>query len=276
MPAPLLSVVVITWNEEEDLPGFLASFLPIADEIVIIDDGSTDRTGEIAAGAGDKVRFIAAPRAAGEGFCDQRQKGVEAARGQWLLQVDCDMRLGDGLAEEIGRAVRRSEYDAFRFRLEQYWMNRPIRHGGFQYWNAPWLVRRSAVRGWIQQVHERIAFKRELPLIGQLERRMVHLNDRDFDERLRKNRQYSALEVERLLAEGETFPAWKMFTIPFARFLRSYLLMRGFLDGGLGFAWAIYQFSGTATVYLMGWSRRHGGVRAERPAATARGDRCRT
>lgn len=262
MAAFPLSVVAIARNEEGDLPGFLASFLPIADEIVIIDDGSTDRTREIALAAGDKVRFVAAPRTAEEGFCHQRQKGVEAARGAWLLQVDCDMRLTDGLAAEIKRAVRDSDHDAFRFRLSQYWMNRPVRHGGFQYWNQPWLVRRAAVRGWTQRVHERIAFNRDVPRIGQLEHRMVHLNDVDFEERLRKNHQYSALEVERLLAQGETFPAYKLFTAPFARFFRSYVLMRGFLDGRLGFSWAIYQFSGTATVYLMGWSRRHGGVRA--------------
>ena len=71
-----LSVVVITKNEETDLPGFLRNFSAIADEIVIFDDGSTDRTAEIAANYGAPVRFIKATRSSGEGFCDQRNKGL--------------------------------------------------------------------------------------------------------------------------------------------------------------------------------------------------------
>lgn len=92
---------------------------------------------------------------------------------------------------------------------------------------------------------------------------MIHLNDIDFLERLRKNHQYSALEVDRLIREGEQFPLHKLLTVPMHRFFRSYFLMLGFLDGGPGFAWAIYQFAGTATIYLMGWSRLKGGNRAE-------------
>lgn len=258
-----LSVVVITKDEEIDLPGFLESFLPIADEIVIIDDGSTDRTREIADAAGEKVRFLPSPRQDGEGFCDQRQKGVQAARGEWLLQVDCDMRLKPQLAAEIMKAVQHTNMIAYKFYYEQYFLNRRVRFGGFQYRNDPWLARRDAISTWTQKVHERIVLNGNTDLIGQLKHKMIHLTDIDFTERLRKNHQYSHLEAHRLIAAGERFPAYKILTMPLWRFIRSYFLMLGFLDGPIGFVWGIYQFTSNATIYFIGWDLKHGGSRAK-------------
>ena len=256
-----LSVVVITRNEEVDLPGFLENFAPLADEIVIIDDGSTDKSAEIARAAGSKVRFIQSPRSSTEGFCDQRQKGVQAARGQWLLQVDADMRVTPELAAEINAALDQDRFDAFRFRLQQYWMNRPVRFGGFQYWNQHWFARRAVVAGWGQKVHEQLVLTVPAHRIGQFNARMHHLNDLDFSERLRKNHQYSMLEVARLLDRGERFPVYKLILIPISKFIISYFLMQGFRDGRVGLVWAFYQMCGTATIYFLGWSRVHGGNR---------------
>ncbi|MEN3977211.1 glycosyltransferase family 2 protein [Emcibacter sp. SYSU 3D8] len=260
-----MSVVVITKDEESDLPRFLENFLPIADEIVIIDDGSTDRTEEIARSAGPRVKFFSCRRTADEGFCDQRQKGVHFARGEWLLQVDCDMRLTPELEREIRTAIQSPNKIAYCYRLHQYFMNHPVRYGGFQYWNQPWLSRRS-LTSWTQRVHERIHLDGPVSDIGQLQGRMAHLNDTDFAERLRKNYQYSHLEVERLLAKGETFPTYKVLFVPLWRFIRAYLLMRGFLDGRVGFIWALYQFTSNTTVYYLGWGRRHGGSRERNEA----------
>lgn len=260
-PTPNLSVVVIVKNEEVDLPGFLVNFLPVADEIVIIDDGSTDQTYAIAKAAGPKVRFIASPRSATEGFGDQRQKGVDAARGRWLLQVDADMRLSPGLAAEIRVAIQQDKFDAYRFRLCQYWMNRRVRFGGFQYWNQFWFARKGVIARWGQKVHERLELTVQESRIGQFRGRMHHLNDIDFAERLRKNHQYSILEVERLLARGHRFSTFQLVLKPLAKFLTSYFFMLGFLDGRAGLVWAFYQLTGTATVYFLGWSVSRGGDR---------------
>lgn len=259
---PHLSVVVITKDEETDLPGFLENMSSIADEIVIIDDGSTDRTEEIARSFPGEVRFIRSPRGPDEGFCHQRQKGVEAARGEWLLQVDCDMRLTPELAAEIRSAIREPDKNGYRFRLAQYFMNRRVRYGGFQYWNQPWLSRRSATR-WSQKVHERIGIEGGENAIGQLSHRMIHLNDNSFLERLRKNRDYSRFEAERILSSGRPVTIFRMLSQAAWRSFRSYVVMRGFLDGRLGLVWALYQFTGTLTPYYLAWSELHSGSREE-------------
>jgi (heptosyl)LPS beta-1,4-glucosyltransferase len=82
-----LGVVAISYNEERDIEGFIAHLLPWVDEIVIIDDGSTDRTAQIAAKSNHKVNFIVSPRKAGEFFSHQRNKGIAASTCERLLHM---------------------------------------------------------------------------------------------------------------------------------------------------------------------------------------------
>lgn len=259
---PTLSIVVITKDEEVDLPGFLENFSLIADEIVIIDDGSIDKTKEIAYAFGEPVRFIVSPRCPEEGFCDQRNKGVKAARCEWLLQVDCDMRITPELAKEILASIEKREMAAYRFRLSQYFLGHKCCYGGLQYWNQAWLCRRNVV-SWTQKLHERIQINESSEKIGQLKGKMIHLNDQDFSERMRKNYQYSHLEAERMLCAGERTSVWKLVSRPFWRSLRAYIFMRGFLDGRIGFLWALYQFTSMANAYFIAWDRENRVDRSE-------------
>ena len=101
--APTLGVVAICRNEQRDLGGFLEHLLPWVDEIVLVDDGSTDDTLKIARNAGPKVSVISSPRLPGEYFSHQRNKGIKAARSEWLLHMDIDERVTPELRREIKR-----------------------------------------------------------------------------------------------------------------------------------------------------------------------------
>jgi (heptosyl)LPS beta-1,4-glucosyltransferase len=256
-----VSVVTIARNEEQDLPGFLESFLPWAHEVVIIDDGSTDRTCEIAERAGERVKLVRSPRAPGEGFCHQRNKGIAAASGDWLLHVDVDMRATKALTKEIASAVRVEMIDAYEFGMVHFFVNRRMRFGGAQSWRKRWLVRRD-LGCFDGVVHEHL----ELPAsvrVGRLEQPMWHLGDSDFSERLRKNVLYSELEAVRLIERGGRVTLAGSCWFGAKAFLRTYFLQLGLCDGRAGLFWALYVWSGTINRNLLAYDRLHPASRAE-------------
>lgn len=259
--APRLSVVAIACNEERDLPGFLDNFCAWADEVVIVDDGSTDRTLEIAAAAGPRVHVISSPRQKGEGFSDQRNKGIAAATGDWMLHVDVDMRASCEMVEEICSAIRLSQHDAYRFRLRHCILNRYVRFGGAQGWNKPWLVRRGCGR-FSGIVHEKMELIVSNDRVGELDSRMLHLGDESFGERLLKNVRYSQLEAERAAAAGRRTSLLGAFGAGALATFRTYLLQLGILDGRVGLFWALYVFSGTINRHLLMYDMQTGSGRA--------------
>ena len=140
---PTLGVVAISYNEERDLPAFLEHLLPWVDEIVLVDDGSTDRTVEIAQAAGEKVSFLVHKMETESGFGGQRNFGIESARSEWLLHMDVDERVPPTLAREIREAIPLGGFNAYRYRRKNFFLHRPMRGGGWQTWNAPHLARRG-------------------------------------------------------------------------------------------------------------------------------------
>src|SRR5687767_11794205 len=100
-PLPTLGVVAISHNEERDIGAFLEHLLPWVDEIVIVDDGSTDGTAHLIRAASAKIKFVESPRTCDEYYSHQRNKGIKAATADWLLHMDIDERVTPALAEEI-------------------------------------------------------------------------------------------------------------------------------------------------------------------------------
>lgn len=261
-PRPRLSVVAIARNEEQDLPGFLDSFLPLADELILVDDGSTDRTCELAERAGTRVKLVRAPRAPGEGFCHQRNKGIALATGDWLLHADIDDRAPKSLAQEISRAVCAADVDAYEFHFVHFFLNRRLRFGGVQGWSKRWLVRRGMAT-FTGIVHEQLQLPRSAR-VKRLQGRMWHLGDDDFLERLRKNLTYSELEIERMIERGGARATLLGACWGGARaFLNTYLLQSGFRDGRAGLFWALYVWTGTVNRGLLAYDRLHPASRDE-------------
>ena len=117
---PTIGVVAISYNEKVDMPGFLEHLINWVDEIVIIDDGSTDNTEQIALEYGSKVKFIKSKRSLGEYYSHQRNKGIDASKSDWLLHMDIDERVTKELSTEILNVISSNNFDAFRFKTVSY------------------------------------------------------------------------------------------------------------------------------------------------------------
>ena len=251
-----LGVVAICYNEEQDLPGFLEHLLPWVDEIVIVDDGSTDRSQEIAQAAGDKVHWINSPRKAGEYYADQRNKGIDASTCDWLLHMDIDERVTPQLAREILHAIRNPNFDAYRFRRLNYFLHRPLKRGGGGDWNREHLARRDCLR-FSGMYHEEICLYVPPSRIGQLYGYMLHLNDRSYEERLWKSDRYQHELAQRIVDKKGHVNALHIVSSFVAEFVYKYVWKLGFLDGSIGLIWALHCASARMRAHMIVWDNIH-------------------
>jgi len=260
--SPTLGVVAIAWNEERDLPGFLANLIGWVDEIVIVDDGSTDRTPEIAKAAGEKISFIASPRGSGEYFADQRNKGIRAASSAWLLHMDVDERVPPELATEIRNAIRDNSKDGYRFRRLNYFLHRPMRGGGWQDWNMIHLARRDLFH-FEGMFHERCVLSAPVSRIGQLKERMWHLNDISYNARMRKSLVYSEEQAKRLSERYRRIRWFHFLMLPALEFLRKYIYRKGYRDGTLGLLFAVHSADAMFRATALVWDQQNPAARAD-------------
>ncbi len=237
---PTLGVVTISKNEEQDLPYFLGHLVDWVDEIIIIDDNSTDSSRDIAAKFGSKVMFIVSPRNDNEYFSHQRNKGIALAQSEWLIHMDIDERISDNMKVEILQAIQQPNMDAFKYYRDNYFLHKSMRGGGWTTWNRPHLAKKETfIFGGM--FHEDQQFHAEKPKIGQLHEKMIHLNDANFGERMDKSRRYLPEFVNVLKQKNLQVNAIHFIIYPMKVFLKKYIYQKGFLDGTLGFIWAIHS-----------------------------------
>ncbi|WP_174826847.1 glycosyltransferase family 2 protein [Ruegeria arenilitoris] len=256
MPRPSLGVVSISYNEERDIGGFLENLASWVDEIVIVDDGSTDRTEEMVLAYGDKVKFLKSPRVEGEYFSHQRNKGIDAAKSDWLLHMDIDERVSPELAAEILEGITNAEKDGYRYRRLNYFMHRPMKGGGWRDWNLVHLARRDKFR-FGGMFHEDCLMDAPPERIGQLHGLMIHFNEDNFEKRLRKSATY--LEEIATGVEGRKRPVTWIDIVgrPVAEFIRKYVFKRGFLDGIPGFISAAHSATAIFRANALVWDRQN-------------------
>jgi glycosyltransferase involved in cell wall biosynthesis len=224
-----LSICIITFNEEENLPRCLASIAGLARQVVVVDSGSEDRTVEIARGSGAEV--IRHPFA---GHVRQKQLALEQAREEWVLSLDADEWLEDRLREAI-RAVLAGRPDpavaGYELSRRNQYLGGWIDHCG---WSPEWrlrLVRRTLAQWTGSDPHDRLAVD------GRVERlrgRLCHRPYRNLAEHVGKINRYTDTMAARSRAEGVRPSLLALAFRPPARFLRMFVFRAGFLDGWRG------------------------------------------
>jgi len=253
---PSLGVVAISYNEEDNLRRFLEHLIPWVTEIVIVDDGSTDSTAAIAREFTAKLNFIVSPRADGEYFSDQRNKGIDAAHSDWLLHMDIDERISPDLAREIVAHIARPHCRAFRFRRLNHFMNRPMSGGGWQTWNQVHLAQRDTLR-FGGMYHESVELSCNEKETGQLSGLMYHLNEMDLRHRLRKSDLYLEEIIADLAVRYPKIHGGHLLSLPALEFVKRYFLRRGLLDGVPGYISAAHSATAMFRACALLWEKQH-------------------
>ncbi len=244
---PTLSVILITRNEEANLADCLASLEGIAEQIVVVDTNSSDRTLEIARNYG----AVVGQPADWPGFGPQKNRALELATGDWVLSLDADERLTPALRSEILTAIHHSAHvDCFAIPRLSWYCGRFIRHSGWSPDYVDRLFRRGTARFSDDLVHERLIPNGP---VAKLENPMLHFSFMNFSQVLQKIDRYSTASAEQAFAKGRRSNPLKAMLHGIWAFIRTYFIRAGFLDGYEGLALAISNAEGSYYRYMKIW-----------------------
>jgi len=248
-----ISVVLITQDEEANLPHTLESVTPLVrdgrGEIIVVDSGSADRTVEIAKSFGAKI-FIEPWK----GFAGQKNSAIAKASGDWVLQLDADEKLEPGLADEMSSAILgRSPAEPVGFWIprKNFFLGRWIRHGGFYPDPKLRLIRRGA--GQFEEYGAHPTIKLNGPT-AKLKHALVHNAYPTLRGYISHMNSYSSSGAEVAVAKGHRrFSFTDIVIRPLLTFIYNYVFRLGFLDGREGLLLHLYHSVYVSWKYAKAW-----------------------
>ena len=238
---PPLTVAIIALNAAAQIGPCLAS-AAFAEELLVVDSGSSDGTAEIARSHGARVETRE-----WLGFGRQKQLAVSMARNDWVLCLDADERITPRLERSIRQALATRRYHAWRLARRNRFLGRWLAHGeGYPDWTVR-LFHRAHASWSNDEVHEAVLTTAEL---GRLDGDLLHDSAEDVATYMAKQNRYSSLHAQALYDQGVRAGYWRLAASPLMRFVKFYLLRLGFLDGGAGFAHIVVGCNNTFHKYL--------------------------
>lgn len=243
-----VSVVILTKNEEHMIAECIRS-VSFADEIVVVDSGSTDTTAEIAKQLNAHV--ITHPL---KNFSDQRSFALQQVTGDWILYIDADERVSRELREEIVKITNyeiRNTKCAYRITRKNYYLG-----------NHEWpvlekhvrLFRRESLMGWSGDIHETPIVQGD---IGELKGYLLHYTHRDLSGMVEKTLFWSDIEVTQLVKSNHPpMVAWRFVRIMFTKFFDSYIVQKGWKAGTIGLIESMFQAYSYFIIYAKLWERQ--------------------
>jgi glycosyltransferase involved in cell wall biosynthesis len=231
-----ISVVIITHNEEENIEECLKS-VRWADEIIVVDSGSTDRTVDLARENGAKVLFRKF-----DDFSAQKNFALDSANSEWILSIDADERINTALAEEIKSVPFDRGREGYFIPRKNIIFGREMKYGGHQNDKHLRLFRKDSGR-FISPIHESVRVEGS---IGILKNTIVHYSTFSEREYMGKLEQYTDMEADLMFSSYKRVYRHYIFTRPIAIFAKRYFFQKGFLDGWNGLKFyslsAFYEF----------------------------------
>lgn len=233
-----ISVVIITFNEERNIERCIDSAKVVADEIIVIDSFSTDRTKEICEKM--QVRFISH---GWEGYSGSKNKGNSLASFDWILSLDADEALSDTLIQSIQEWKEKSINKPAKFNRLTNYCGKWVRNGGWYPDAKIRLFNRTSTK-WEGDIHEVLKFKEETEIV-HLKGDCLHYSYYTVDQHYNQTEKFTTIQSKDLYLKGKKSPMYKLIFSPLIKFTRDYFLKLGFLDGKVGFT--IARISAYAT-----------------------------
>lgn len=259
-----LSVVIATHNEEKNIKDCLESVIKIANEIIIVDGSSTDKTREIAKKFTSKIyKVINTPH-----FHKNKQIGINKSKGDWILQLDADERLSPELSQEISKICHSGHseesskaFSAYELPRLNFFLGRFLKKGGvypdpvirlFKKGKGEFVSDKVINNGiTTSNVHAQIQINGK---IGRLKNNLIHYGDRTFDQYMKRFNRYTDLESQNLLSfnfRPNFFNALNYILFkPTYWFFMRYFRHKGFMDGYQGFVFALMSAFHYPVIYL--------------------------
>ncbi len=222
----MLSVTIITLNEERNLRDCLES-VRFADEIIVVDSGSRDLTRAIAREY--QAQVFQEPW---KGFAGQKNSAQEKAKGHWILNIDADERVTEGLRLEIQKVLREGPPAAgFRMPRKNFFCGQWVRHGGWYPNYQLRLYRKDAGKFASREVHEQVEVKGP---VENLTSPLEHYTYQSISDYIQRMDRYSELSARQYLKEGRRVSWPEILFRSWFTFIQMWVLKRGFLDGANG------------------------------------------
>ena len=249
-----ISACIITFNEEKNIGEAIKS-VAWADEILVIDSNSTDKTREIAKSLNVKVilqEWL--------GFSKQKQLAVDNAKYDWILSIDADERVSKELETEILQLKTLPENnlaDGYKLPRLSFYMNCPVRHGG---WYPDWQLRlfnRRKGKWKDVLIHESVEMQKDAR-VEKLKGDLLHHSVENFSYHHRLiGERYAPLAAEQMFEQGRTTSRLKIATAGFTAFFQTFFLKAGFLDGFAGFCIARFAAHHAFLKHLLLWEKQN-------------------
>ena len=224
-----LSVVIITYNEEENIKDCLES-VKWAEEIIVVDSFSQDKTVEICREFTDKIYLKDF-----KGYALEKNFGIEKAQGEWILNIDADERVSPQLQKEIEGILKEgTPYSGFLIPRKNYFLGKWMRYGGWYPDRLLRLFKKEKGKFELREVHEKVLVEGEL---GFLSSPLIHNTYKNITQYIKKQNNYSTLAARELAKTKKDFKG-SIFNLSLQiilKFLETYIYKGGVLDGLYGF-----------------------------------------
>ncbi len=254
---PKISALVTTYNEERNIKDCIDSII-WADEIVVVDSYSTDRTVEIVKSY-PQIKFYQRPY---YGAASQKNWAMDKTTNPWIFIIDADERVTPNLRDEILKEIENPKNNAYYIRRVAYFMDKPLRFSGWQNDKVVRLIKRGVGRYPNKRVHADMKVDGE---VGYLKNPLIHYMIESFDKYLPRIITYGFWGAAQGWRTNKRAGFFEVFIRPFWRFIRMYFIQRGFLDGLHGLVFCMLQSFGTYLKWAILWEWRENAKRGNLP-----------